>query len=519
MDNSIYINKSNIFIEQSSDLTMLARKTINYLIHIAENQHWNEQGLKVEILDLAIYLGLNLKSKYPTIIVAIFDELLSKQLIFVDDRTKQEVLKSNHLAGYHKTRHTIEFDFYAKAKPFLNINHDKNAGLDSKVKPYTHLNISITATFKGKHSISIYELMARHKNNINGEVKSIIHFEELKEKTNTVDKYPEYYAFYRRVLKPSIDEINEKSDLFIEIDLIRRNNRVHEVAFLIKAKNKIKHKATLDLVKTVAIEAKPTEPVVLEKRATEPKPVIQQVCTATTKHLPELVQELLKAGFDDDTELMRHWSGGEFGKHLIGEVFKAVKNYQNKGKPTNKFLIAALLKNEAIIAKARGKAEGVKTNLHFTEIRDAKAPCTVVVDSKELVQAKKEACEQNNRIFTKIWEETSEKNKVSILESIAKSDIQVFKHGALNIINSKDFSRKNIKENIWGLVMLQLQNIHNIPIIIPKEAPALAPASYDRSKIEDREAFLRLKDGMNDYFKGFDEMIKNSSYGKEFYAS
>lgn len=116
--------------------------------------------------------------------------------------------------------------------------------LDSDMKPFllqlkqnfTSYELLWTLHFKSKYTIRLYEL-----------VKSI-HFHELEnykrryrvdelKKLLGGERYKEYRDFKRRVLTPSIKEINQYSDKTVVFEEVRRGRKVIEVEFRVSSKD------------------------------------------------------------------------------------------------------------------------------------------------------------------------------------------------------------------------------------------------------------------------------------------
>ena len=130
-------------------------------------------------------------------------------------------------------------------KPYLNTKSGIiKIRLDNDMRPYllqlkanfTCYELIWTLHFKSKYTIRLYEL-----------VKSI-HFHELEnyERQYPVDElkrilggegYKEYRDFKRRVLKPSVDEINAYSDKTVEFTEIRQGKKVAMVQFTVSTKD------------------------------------------------------------------------------------------------------------------------------------------------------------------------------------------------------------------------------------------------------------------------------------------
>lgn len=103
--------------------------------------------------------------------------------------------------------------------------------LKGQFTPYQLRNI---AYFNSVHAIRIYELCTQYKSLGKREIT----VEDLKKWLQVENKYPRYNSFNQRVLEPAINEINAKSDLFIEFEPLKRGRAVVALNFLISHKKK-----------------------------------------------------------------------------------------------------------------------------------------------------------------------------------------------------------------------------------------------------------------------------------------
>ena len=132
------------------------------------------------------------------------------------------------------------------------INIDPGSGtiavrLDNDMKPFllqlksnfTSYELIWTLHFKSKYTIRLYEL-----------IKSI-HFHELENYTKTysldelkgllnAEKYRTYQDFKKRVLVPSIEEINTYSDKIVKYEVMKKGRAVDRIKFFIESRESIR---------------------------------------------------------------------------------------------------------------------------------------------------------------------------------------------------------------------------------------------------------------------------------------
>ncbi len=105
--------------------------------------------------------------------------------------------------------------------------------LQSRFTTYKLRNI---ATLQSSHSIRLYELLQR----FNDKSYRVIAIDDFRSALGLSDKYPEFKILNRAVIKPSIDELNQRSDLVIEYDTIKKGRTVTALAFTFKQNKQMK---------------------------------------------------------------------------------------------------------------------------------------------------------------------------------------------------------------------------------------------------------------------------------------
>ncbi len=126
---------------------------------------------------------------------------------------------------------------------------------------YTTYELKYIMLLDRKHSTALYELFK--KNEKLGKFK--IEFSRLREILGVADKptYKVWNDFWKKILKPSIEEINEKTDIEVKVETQKgAYGRVEALVFTIKNKRK-HHSSILEVVKQLAedkaLEVSPKE--------------------------------------------------------------------------------------------------------------------------------------------------------------------------------------------------------------------------------------------------------------------
>lgn len=101
---------------------------------------------------------------------------------------------------------------------------------------FTQYQLKHIAYFNSAHSIRIYELITQYRSIGSREIT----VEKLKEWLQVEESYSRWNNFKARVLDPAISEINEKSDLFVEYEPIKKGRKVTGIEFSITYEKPVK---------------------------------------------------------------------------------------------------------------------------------------------------------------------------------------------------------------------------------------------------------------------------------------
>nr|WP_011113051.1 replication initiation protein [Pasteurella multocida]AAP15301.1 replication protein [Pasteurella multocida] len=131
-------------------------------------------------------------------------------------------------------KHVTKFRWVSSQTYFKNEGRFKIA-LTNEIMPYltqlkgqfTQYQLNHISGFSSVHAIRLYELFTQYKRL--GE--RYITVEELKKWLQLEEKYDRYNNLNQRVLTPSLAEINEKSDLYVKYEPIKRGRKIVGVEF------------------------------------------------------------------------------------------------------------------------------------------------------------------------------------------------------------------------------------------------------------------------------------------------
>ncbi len=213
----------NALIEARYNLTVEEQRLVLTTIAMLDNVEIASSGfpmLKIPVKLIIEATGIHEKN-YSQIKKAL--QRLMGRVITIEDENGFEMYQWFAKAKYKQGEGFIEVQFHPDLKPYL---------LELKER-FTKIPLKQILQLRSKYAIRLYELLKRYKDT--GFRTDYI--PELREKLG-VEKgeYERFFDFERRVLKPAIKEINEKTDLKVSYTKKKTGRRITHIEFEIKSK-------------------------------------------------------------------------------------------------------------------------------------------------------------------------------------------------------------------------------------------------------------------------------------------
>jgi len=221
---SLIVYKDNYLIEASYKLTLVEQRLMIYCISRL-NPDKPQRELTISVEDfIKQFPDMSKKHAYTQIKQAI--DSIGERWIKVKDPKRTKEFRWISSKEYYHDHGSAAISFSTEVMPYL-------CQLEKQFTKYQLRNIS---AFKRIYSIRLYELLTQYRT-----LKSrILSVSDLRIALQLDNKFSEFKELKRKVIEPSIKEINEKSDLSIEYELIKKGRSIDSIKFLIKEKSKIK---------------------------------------------------------------------------------------------------------------------------------------------------------------------------------------------------------------------------------------------------------------------------------------
>lgn len=234
----LYCFKSFLMIQMSNQLNLIQRKFFNLALLMITQQGWGKENYSIEknLFNQLIGCGKSRQNKIK--INVILQELVTKNIQCLNHDYQTELNQLTFLENIEVKNKQIFFSMNPLLKKYLNLNLDSNLNSKNSKKEggknlhlgYTKLNLGIIQQLTSSHSVAIYEYLKY----LSQLYKREINLDDLLNMFNHCKSYESFKRFNQSILKPSIQEINEKTDLLIQIEYVKKGTRVRKLRFNIQ---------------------------------------------------------------------------------------------------------------------------------------------------------------------------------------------------------------------------------------------------------------------------------------------
>jgi len=337
-------------IHSENKLNLMQRKICNIMLFNALDSINEKETHQIELKKLCSLIGYNsnatklVKNAIKKLISTVMEWNLLEDKVTLDEemssKDEMEWNASSLLAGASIKNGIISYSYSPQLRTILSTFHI-----------YGRINLFVQAKFESAYSLVLYENCVRYKNTGKTTIISLDVFRALMGVPE--GKYTDFKDLKRRVINTAINEINSKSDIYVEEKLFRSERKVISLQFLISTNENYKPKFR-----------KPTK---LIKKNDEP-------------HNEAAVLNLLCDDFNVSSHLANSFIKKYGSQYILDKInfVRTKKNIENPGA----YLIAAI-KNDY-------KIESVKNNSHKDAEADYEVTRKQAQEASEIASLKKE---------------------------------------------------------------------------------------------------------------------------------
>ena len=316
MPNDLVVVKANSLIEASYRLSIDEVRILALTIG-SMDPNSNQQVFDFTVADFVReFPEINLDNAYKQIQGAI--KRIYERSVKTEDKDRVTEFRWVSSRTYFKKEGRFRIAMTNEVMPYLT-------QLKGQFTKYQLRNIS---SFNSVHSIRIYELITQYRKVGEREIT----IEELKKWLQVEDKYPRFNNFKQWVLEPSIAEINEKSDLMVSVEQIKRGRTIHALKFLISPKKQATQ--AVENAENLTKSGRPKLPQRPQvKKGTDAEAKWARECIKVLEDWRSTLKERGEKLSTSDLELLRSYykiTGDWYTVEKITEVIEKRQNKENK---------------------------------------------------------------------------------------------------------------------------------------------------------------------------------------------
>jgi plasmid replication initiation protein len=223
IDTNRVVTKHNYLVEAHYKTTAQEQRIFHWAISEVDPKHPEQNIFRIPVSELMKLARVTNRSVYDEIQV-VTDRMRSRK-IDVRDLEKGEFIQASLVASvkYNKLNHTVDVEISRQLMPYLVV-----------YKQYTKLVMEILFKLDTRYSMRIYDLMKQYQS----VGHRTITVEKLKAIFELGDK-PSYHRFNNlnyKIISPSIDEINRKTDIHVSYEKVKQGRQVVSLVFTITKK-------------------------------------------------------------------------------------------------------------------------------------------------------------------------------------------------------------------------------------------------------------------------------------------
>lgn len=224
---NLSVTKSNNLIDASYKLNVQAQKLVLACLGKVDSRPdaTPQKEITITASEFSELMGIDIKNAHRELYKAA-DALFKSSLVLHEGDEEIELYWIQEKVKKMKGEGAIRIIWSDRILRYI-------CQLKSRFTTYKLRNI---ASLQSGHSIRLYELLMKF--NATGE--RVIYLDDFKSALGITDKYPEFKDLNKWVIKPAIGELNQRSDLIIKFDTIKKGRTVAALSFEFKKSAQLK---------------------------------------------------------------------------------------------------------------------------------------------------------------------------------------------------------------------------------------------------------------------------------------
>ncbi|MEZ9594467.1 replication initiation protein [Shewanella sp. 10N.261.52.F9] len=221
--NNLSVTKSNTLIDASYKLNVQAQKLVLACLGKVDSRKEIPKEMTITALEFSELMGIpNAHRELYLATDALYESTISLREGNNDIELRWIQRKSKKIKGLG----SVTITWSDEVLKYIST-------LQSRFTSYKLRHI---AELQSSHSIRLYELLMR----FNSTGERIISLKDFKSSLGLSSKYPLFKDLNKWVIKPAVSELNQRSDLIIELETIKKGRTVTALSFTFKQNKQLK---------------------------------------------------------------------------------------------------------------------------------------------------------------------------------------------------------------------------------------------------------------------------------------
>lgn len=217
------VYKSNYLVEACYRLNLEEQRLMIACIAQIDSrpENYTDQPIiKVNATDYADIYNLNMKNAY-TQLKAATDSIYERDIKIKNDATGTLTrVRWVSSVQYQKNKGCVTLSFSPEIKKYLF----------ALTQRFTSYRLVDVASLKSSYSIRIYELLMQHKSM--KKTGRLISLDDFRKMLDIENKYAMFADLKKRVLEPSVKELNKSTDLSVSYNTIKDGRKIVAIEFV-----------------------------------------------------------------------------------------------------------------------------------------------------------------------------------------------------------------------------------------------------------------------------------------------
>ena len=222
---NISVSKSNNLVDASYKLNAQAQKLVLSCLAKLDSRDSIPKEITITASEFIELMGIEPKNAHRDLYRAA-DSLFDAVITIRDEGKTTKIRWVQEFVQKHEGEGSVTLVWSDKVVKYISQLQTR----------FTSYKLSNIALLQSSHSIRVYELLMKFK--ATGE--RTIYLEDFKSSLGIEDKYPQFKDLNKRVIKPSIDELNIRSDLTVSVVPFKKGRKIIGLNFSFKPKNQLK---------------------------------------------------------------------------------------------------------------------------------------------------------------------------------------------------------------------------------------------------------------------------------------